>query len=123
MLELLKSGLDLRDEIGMEFVAAIFETGLRRFEGFLRAQFRFDPLARVQILEGVFDGFFDHLLHFLVIHVHKDLSAPVDAWYFHSSLVWLLVMALGSLLFFVKLSALRRSGTDVAARFSRLPEQ
>jgi predicted membrane protein len=60
---------------------------------------------------------------FLIIHVWKDLSAPVEAWYFHSSLVWLIVMALGSALFFAKLGSLKTSGTDVKALFARLPEQ
>lgn len=63
------------------------------------------------------------LAGFLCIHVWKDLSAPVAAWYFHSSLVWLIVMALGSVLFFVKLRSLKNSGTDVKELFSRLPEQ
>jgi len=63
------------------------------------------------------------LAFFLIIHVWKDLSAPVEAWYFHSSLVWLIVMALGSALFFVKLGSLKASGTDVKALFARLPEQ
>ena len=63
------------------------------------------------------------LTGFLIIHVWKDLSAPVEAWYFHSSLVWLIVMALGSVLFFTKLRSLKNSGTDVEALFSRLPEQ
>ena len=63
------------------------------------------------------------LAGFLCIHVWKDLSAPVAAWYFHSSLVWLIVMALGSVLFFTKLRSLKNSGTDVKELFSRLPEQ
>jgi APA family basic amino acid/polyamine antiporter len=63
------------------------------------------------------------LAGFLCIHVWKDLSASVEAWYFHSSLVWLAVMALGSVVFFVKLGALRKSGTDIQALFSRLPEE
>jgi APA family basic amino acid/polyamine antiporter len=60
---------------------------------------------------------------FLLIHVWKDLSAPVAAWYFHSSLVWLIVMILGSVLFFTKLRSLRNSGTNIEALFSSLPEQ
>lgn len=60
---------------------------------------------------------------FLAIHVHKDLTKPVEAWYFHSSLVWLLVMGLGSVLYVAKLTALKKSGTDVKALFERLPPQ
>lgn len=33
---------------------------------------------------------------FLGIHTYKDLNAKVDAWYFHSTLVWGTVMALAS---------------------------
>ena len=36
---------------------------------------------------------------------------------------WLIVMALGSALFFVKMSTLRKSGADVDALFKNLPEQ
>ena len=60
---------------------------------------------------------------FLVVHVGKDLTATVDAWYFHSTLVWLMVMALGSMLFFIKMNALKKSGVDVNELFSKLPEQ
>jgi APA family basic amino acid/polyamine antiporter len=60
---------------------------------------------------------------FLVVHVWKDLTGTVDAWYFHSTPVWLIVMALGSALFFVKMSTLRKSGADVDALFKNLPEQ
>ncbi len=34
---------------------------------------------------------------FLAIHTYKDLNAKVDAWYFHSTLVWGIVMTLASL--------------------------
>lgn len=59
---------------------------------------------------------------FLVIHVWKDLSGTVSAWYFHSTWVWLLVMTLGSLVYFIRRSALLKSGVDLDARFSQLPD-
>jgi basic amino acid/polyamine antiporter, APA family len=34
---------------------------------------------------------------FLAIHTYKDLNARVDAWYFHSTPIWGIVMALASL--------------------------
>ena len=37
---------------------------------------------------------------FLAIHIYKDLNATVDAWYFHSTLIWGIVMALASLFLF-----------------------
>ena len=61
------------------------------------------------------------LCTFLLVHLWKDLSGEVSAWYFHSTPVWLLVMALGSAIFLFKMRALRRSGTDLKALFSTLP--
>ncbi len=61
------------------------------------------------------------LCTFLLVHLWKDLSGEVSAWYFHSTPVWLLVMALGSAIFLFKMRALRRSGTDLEALFSTLP--
>ncbi|MDJ0653945.1 MAG: APC family permease [Xanthomonadales bacterium] len=62
------------------------------------------------------------LAGFLVIHVYKDLSGTVDAWYFHSTWVWLLVMGLGSVVFFLRRASLIRAGVDLRARFSQLPD-
>ncbi|MGI9625884.1 MAG: APC family permease [Longimicrobiales bacterium] len=60
---------------------------------------------------------------FLVVHVHKDLTADVAAWYFHSTPVWLGVMSLASLIFFWKMGALKKSGVDVDALYSTLPPE
>jgi hypothetical protein len=60
---------------------------------------------------------------FLVVHVWKDMTSTVQAWYFHSTPVWLIVMAMGSVLFFVKLRSLRSSGTDTEKLFNELPGQ
>ena len=38
---------------------------------------------------------------FLVIHLYKDLSQTDTAWYFHSTYIWGIVMALGSALYLV----------------------
>jgi APA family basic amino acid/polyamine antiporter len=62
------------------------------------------------------------LTGFLAIHIWKDLSANVSAWYFHSTWVWLVVMALGSVVFFTRRTALLKSGVDLKARFSQLPD-
>lgn len=59
---------------------------------------------------------------FLVIHVWKDLSGTVSAWYFHSTWVWLLVMSLGSVVYFFRRGALLKSGVDLKSRFSQLPD-
>jgi basic amino acid/polyamine antiporter, APA family len=60
---------------------------------------------------------------FLVIHTVKDLSSPAAAWYFRSTPVWALVMAVGSLIYWREVRALRRAGVDLRARFSALPPE
>ena len=79
------------------------------------------PGRAVQRLVGVAGAL--ALSGFLVIHVWKDLSSDVQAWYFRSTWVWLLVMALGSAWYVLRrqLSA-RRGGEQWQARFRRLPE-
>ncbi len=60
---------------------------------------------------------------FLVVHVVKDLQAPVAAWYFRSTWLWVLVMALASLVFLREWRVLKASGVDVDARFAELPPE
>ena len=60
---------------------------------------------------------------FLLIHVSKDLSAEVSAWYFHSTWVWLIVMGLASLLFFFRWKKLQKSDPNLKNRFSTLPQE
>jgi hypothetical protein len=60
---------------------------------------------------------------FLAVHTWKDLTAPVAAWYFRSTPVWLLVMGIASLIYLREVSALRRRGADLAAIFATLPPE
>jgi amino acid transporter len=60
---------------------------------------------------------------FLTVHVWKDLTAELDAWYFHSTVVWLGVMALATAVYFRETRALRAGGVDVEARFATLPPE
>ncbi|MEQ9401224.1 MAG: APC family permease [Longimicrobiales bacterium] len=60
---------------------------------------------------------------FLTVHVWKDVTADLDAWYFHSTPLWLGVMALASVIYLRERAALRRSGTDVDAVFAHLPPE
>jgi APA family basic amino acid/polyamine antiporter len=60
---------------------------------------------------------------FLIIHIWKDAVAQADKWYFHSTPVWLIVMALATLIFVVKFNRLRKSRVDVNTLFSRLPPE
>jgi APA family basic amino acid/polyamine antiporter len=59
----------------------------------------------------------------LVVHTLRDLAAPVAAWYFRSTPVWLLVMGLGSAVYVREVAALRRRGVDVKAVFATLPPE
>jgi amino acid transporter len=63
------------------------------------------------------------LAMFLAVHTWKDLTGPAAAWYFRSTLLWLVVMAIGSLVYMNQVRGLRRSGVDLAARFSTLPPE
>jgi len=63
------------------------------------------------------------LAAFLGVHTWKDLTGPAAAWYFRSTPVWAIVMALGSFVYWLEVSALRRSGVDLRARFAALPPE
>ena len=60
---------------------------------------------------------------FLIVQVAKDLNAPVSAWYFRSTPVWLGVMAVATILYTREMGRLRRSGVDVEAAFAVLPPE
>jgi amino acid transporter len=58
---------------------------------------------------------------FLAMHTWRDLTSPATAWYFRSTYLWGVMLAAGSLIYVREVSALRRRGVDVAARFAELP--
>lgn len=60
---------------------------------------------------------------FLVISIVRDLSAPVAAWYFHSTPLWLAVMGAATLVYVREVRGLRRQGVDVEAMFASLPPE
>jgi hypothetical protein len=60
---------------------------------------------------------------FLAIHIWKDLTTSLRAWYFHSTFIYIIVMALASGVYAREVRRLRRSGVDLKAIFSRLPEE
>jgi APA family basic amino acid/polyamine antiporter len=61
------------------------------------------------------------LIGFLFIHTWKDLQTEAGAWYFHSTPIWLLVMALASLIFYYKFNQMKKSGIDTDSLFKKLP--
>jgi APA family basic amino acid/polyamine antiporter len=58
---------------------------------------------------------------FLAMHTYKDLTGAPVAWYFRSTYLWGVVLAVGSAIYFREVRALRRRGVDVRARFAELP--
>lgn len=63
------------------------------------------------------------LAGFLAVHTWKDLTGPAEAWYFRSTPVWAVVMAIGSLVYWLEVGGLRRAGVDLRARFAALPPE
>ncbi|MFD2203756.1 APC family permease [Shivajiella indica] len=61
------------------------------------------------------------LLFFLTVHTWKDIITEVGAWYFHSTPIWLIVMAIASLIFYVKLKGMKSMGIDTRSLFKKLP--
>lgn len=59
---------------------------------------------------------------FLSIHIRRDLATVQPAWYFHSTWVWLLTMALASGVYFYKYYHSKRMGKDLATIFTHLPD-
>ena len=76
-----------------------------------------NKLARA-IIVGIGSVF---LICFLLIHTYKDLSSSVDAWYFHSTWIWLIVMGLAAGLFFIRWTKLKKTNPDLLEKFSKLP--
>ena len=58
-----------------------------------------------------------------VIQVVKDVSMLADAWYFHASYTYLLVLGVGSLIYAYRVAKMRAEGIDLESRFTKLPDQ
>jgi len=63
------------------------------------------------------------LTGFLIIHIRKDLTTSVDAWYFHSTFIWVIVMALATLIYIREYQNLRKKRIDIKKLFSELPPE
>lgn len=79
------------------------------------------PSAAARLVVGGAGAFL--LALFLVVQVGKDLSADVAAWYFRSTPIWLLVMAMGAAIYMREVASLRRAGVDTRALFAALPPE
>lgn len=60
---------------------------------------------------------------FILVHVSKDLQADVSHWYFRSTPVWLLVMALGSLIYLFQYRSMIKKNIDTEMLFKQLPKE
>lgn len=60
---------------------------------------------------------------FLVVHLWKDMTADVSAWYLHSTPLWVVVMALATCIYVWELRKLKRDGVDTVALFQTLPPE
>ena len=63
------------------------------------------------------------LSSFLIIHIWKDLSSDVEAWYYHSTAIWLIVMTIASIIFFKEFAILKKKGIDTDQVFNNLPPE
>jgi APA family basic amino acid/polyamine antiporter len=63
------------------------------------------------------------LSSFLIIHIWKDLSSDVEAWYYHSTTIWLIVMTIASIIFFKEFAILKKKGIDTGQVFNNLPPE
>jgi basic amino acid/polyamine antiporter, APA family len=59
----------------------------------------------------------------LVVHTARDLGSSSQPWYLRSTVVWLGVMAVGSVLYWRELRGLEQRGVDVRALFAALPPE
>jgi APA family basic amino acid/polyamine antiporter len=59
---------------------------------------------------------------FLVTQIWKDLSAEMT-WYYHSTFLWIVVMALATIVYAREVRQLHRRGVDVKAIFAVLPPE
>lgn len=60
---------------------------------------------------------------FLAVHISKDLAAPVSHWALRSTFVWVIVMAVASLIYWIEVRKLRRRGFDLDAHFKAMPAE
>lgn len=60
---------------------------------------------------------------FLGIHTYKDMTAQTNAWYFHSTPIWLIVMGFASFIFIYNWRRLKRKNDQLSELFLKLPEE
>jgi APA family basic amino acid/polyamine antiporter len=81
-------------------------------------KFTLAKLNSTRIIMGVTGSVF--IAIFLIVHTLKDLSSDTQ-WYYKSTPIWLIVMLLGSIVFFLKLSSIKRKSGSIYDRLKKLP--
>jgi hypothetical protein len=79
------------------------------------------PARKVQAATALLGAIL--LFIFLIVHIWKDLSSQVSAWYLHSTPLWLAVMMFATAVYFHELHKLRKKGIDLDTIFSALPKE
>jgi amino acid transporter len=79
------------------------------------------PSRTLQLVLGIAGAVL--LGSFLIVHILKDLTAPVSAWYFHSTPLWIGVMAIATGVYLWEVARLRKAGIDTEAIFKTLPPE
>ena len=92
---------------------------IKKYNSELFKEIKIIKIRTSQLFIG-WSGFF-FLTGFLIIHLYKDFSSKVDAWYFHSTYVWLLVMALASIVFLFQWNKIEYSSRK--EQFRKLPTE
>jgi APA family basic amino acid/polyamine antiporter len=75
---------------------------------------------RVRKWIGISGTFF--LSFFLIIHIYKDLNTSLSAWYFHATPIWLIVIALASMMYFYKKKSWQKNAGSSGDQFQYLPD-
>ena len=86
----------------------------------LHNQIKFVAKRSIQVFIGYSGTIL--LVLFLSVHTFKDLTSDVDSWYFRSTPIWLIVMALASVIYFYKMRIMKNEGVDIEDQFKSLPE-
>ena len=87
----------------------------------LAKKIRFMRSRSLQTLVGVAAGIM--LFFLIVIQVIKDVTTEQESWYFHALYTYLVVLVIGSLIFFRGYRQLVTAGVDLKKRFLQLPSQ
>lgn len=94
---------------------------IRRHNPALAREIRFVKNRRLQIIISLPGAVILGAL--LIIQIMKDLRAPMQAWYFHSTYTYVIVTVLAAMIFLFKWRQNQNRGVDMNEVFSVLPPE